>query len=151
MLEPQLEAKPLQIDLIDSGTEVSMTALEQNAALVPAGVYQQMRIRFVAGENGETGTPVEGACGAQRSNCVVLDEQAVSHSSAEPTSEAVIYAVLNPSGFLVVPGGGETRIGVEFDLSWQAFSSAHGGVQLLPLLSARASVDSRVPGAGGAQ
>jgi hypothetical protein len=151
-LAPQLESKPLHIDLLESTKDPRMKALSENTASVPAGVYHQLRVRFAPDPVSPMDVqPSEGSCG-QRSNCVVMeDERIVPLFSGESRIEADMGTTLNPSGFLVFAAGGETTLAIDFALSWQAASSVEEGIRLHPSLTAEAFVESRQPALGAKQ
>lgn len=68
-IAPQFAGKPRQIDLIGH----SLTELLQENALVPAGNYRQVRLKFFTGssQNAES-LASENVCGSGRWNCLVM-------------------------------------------------------------------------------
>jgi hypothetical protein len=72
-LLPQLETRPLQIDLLNESANGSPADSLAERVLIPAGTYDLLRFRFAPNQLGaDDEVPVSNACGRLGSNCVVM-------------------------------------------------------------------------------
>jgi hypothetical protein len=142
LLPPEFERKPLQIDLLEGKADQPVQAPFGKIALVPAGIYRQLRVRFVPDQPAEGSRLREkNACGSGTFNCIVMADgtiqplQFVDGSSAlQITSDRMEGASLP-----FLPDT-HTDLIIEWKLMWEWTSSANNGVRLLPTLASSAKV-----------
>jgi Domain of unknown function (DUF4382) len=146
-LVPQLETRPLEIDLMEGALDGRSSALTEGVTTVPAGVYHHIRVRIASGQLPSQEIPVEEWCGTYGLNCVIGANNRILPIFPETSGrDAFVEVTAIPSGVLVIPAGGETRVGIEFMLSLRTVSITGLGVRLDPSLAAQASVEGRVTG-----
>jgi hypothetical protein len=69
-LLPEFESQPLQVDLLNEGTNSSRAVTER--VLVPTGVYDMVRIRFESNGSGSDVFHAKNGCSYVASSCVVM-------------------------------------------------------------------------------
>lgn len=114
-LLPQLEAQPLQVDLL-AGHSSSSSAFWD--ALLPAGIYSRIRLRAATSTPGTPGAFILEAshCGPDALHCAVLSDGSI--QPLEFPSLARNFWILSetiPGGGLYVPPDGVVTFRIEFD------------------------------------
>jgi Domain of unknown function (DUF4382) len=110
-LAPLLQQQPYQFDLVDgSPSEVLV-----DAAMVPAGTYQELRLRFFSESDENTSQPpMQNACGRAGWNCIVMDDGHVEPLFPADNLEIVLpFAATQNSPLLVSP---DSRVDLRVDL-----------------------------------
>ncbi len=108
---------------------------------VRAGVYQQVRLRFVANQLATSHQLLEkNACGSPGFNCVVMaDGQILPLLLDGDLPELRVTADRRTS--LLIPPDADTDLVIELKPIWAWFSFADEGVRLLPALTGNARVE----------
>ncbi len=113
-LAPELEARPLQIDLLaDPQANASSAPLPD--AILPAGVYRQIRLRLAAPPQDQL--PLQtNRCAAGATHCAVMSDGRI-WPLALPLSRRDIRIVLEstPSRELDVSPNGVVALAIQFD------------------------------------
>jgi len=149
-LLPQFRSQPLQLDLMNSSTDLSapqpsgivpasLQPLGQ-APAIPVGTYRQLRLRFVSNQAGPNDAlPEKNACGTGF-NCVVLKDGRVLPLAFD---ELRVSSNRLAGGSLLVLPDTTANLVLDFRVSWLLSYSEAEGAHLLPTLSTSATLDSR--------
>jgi|SRR5690348_2244441 len=133
-MAPELETRPVQIDLLARAADSCGTSSLGNAP-IPQGVYKQVRLRLVPNEPGANEpVPEDNACGSAGFNCVVSDDRVRPIALGE-TQEVRIPAERIDGGFFRVLPGGDIHLAVEFDARSSMAVPAGDAVRLFPTFS----------------
>jgi hypothetical protein len=140
LLPPDLVKQPLQVDLVRGTADQSAREPLGDIVAIPAGIYRQVRLRFVPNQPATDDRLAEkNACGSRGFNCVVTADgriQPLLLDGGSPklsiTSDRIV------GGFLLIPPDADTHLVIEFKASWALASSAQEGVHLLPTLTGSA-------------
>jgi Domain of unknown function (DUF4382) len=146
-LAPELAKQPAQIDLMGEAASPGAREIFGESAVIPAGVYRQVRVRFLENQPG-TGEqlPRKNACGIAGLNCVVMADGRIEPLAFAGTApELRITSERLEGGSLLVAPDAETNLVIEFNAAWALFSSAGEGVQLRPTLTGKARVAQQRP------
>ena len=139
LLPPEIEQSPLQIDLMEGKADQAPFG---KAALVPAVIYRQMRLRLVPNQPAEKHRlPEKNACGSGTFNCIVTADGTIHPLQIDDASSALRVTIDNLDG-ASLPFLPETATDliIEWKLVWEWSSSADKGVRLLPTLVSSAKV-----------
>jgi hypothetical protein len=142
LLAPQFATHPLQVDLMGGNADQGAGKPLGEMTEVPAGVYRQVRLSFVANQPA-TGDPFleTNACGSAAFNCVVMaDGQLLPLLLHGDSPELRIASDRITSTSLLIPPDTDTDLVIELKPVWAWFSSADEGVRLLPALTGKARV-----------
>jgi hypothetical protein len=142
LLPPGLEQKPLQIDLMEGKADQTIQAIFGKTALVPAGIYHQLRLRLVPNQPAEgSRLPEKNACGSKTFNCIVTTDGGIQPLQLDDSSsELRITSDKMEGGSLSFFPDTDTDLIIEWKLAWELSSSADIGVRLLPALVGSAKV-----------
>lgn len=142
LLLPELEQKPLQIDLLESNVAQGVQAPFGKTAQVPAGIYHQLRLRLVPNQPMiEDRLPEKNPCGSGTFNCVVMADGSIQPLLLdEGLPELRITSDRMEDASLPFLPDANTDLIVELKLVWKLSSSADTGVRLLPALAGSARV-----------
>jgi hypothetical protein len=142
LLAPEFVAQPLQVDLIGSTADREARKPLGEMAEVPAGIYRQVRLRFVANQPATGHPPLErNACGSAGFNCVVLADGHILPLLLDGDSpELRITSDRITSTSLLIPPDTGTDLVIELNPVWAWFSSPDEGARLLPVLTGNARV-----------
>jgi hypothetical protein len=101
-LAPQLENQPRQFDLLGD----SPPAILVENALVPVGMYREVRLQFLTASpsNAET-LPTSNACGVERLNCTVMGNGEIGplHFPADAPELLILPQNIESDSLLVLP------------------------------------------------
>ena len=141
-LAPQLAKQPLQVDLVRDTADRSAGEPLGEIVTVPAGVYRQLRVRFLPDPlAAEDQLPEKNACGNTGFNCVVMTDGRVQRLQLDGRSpELRIMSDRIEGGSLFLPSGTDSDLVIELKPVWAWFSSTDDGVRLLPALTGKAKV-----------
>jgi hypothetical protein len=143
LLAPEFATHPLQVDLMGGNADRGAGKPLGEMTEVPAGVYHQVRLRFVANQPA-TGDPLPetNACGSAGFNCVVMaDGHIVPLRLDGDSPELRITSDRITSTSLFIPPDTDTDLVIELKPVWAWFSFADEGVRLLPALTGNANVE----------
>lgn len=142
LLPPELVTKPLQVDLVrglaDQGVRESLGEI----APFPAGVYRQVRLRFVPDQPAtDDRLPERNPCGSGTFNCIVMDDGSNKPLQLDGGSPELRITSdrIEGASLLILPDT-DTALTIELKLVWTWSSSANGSLRLLPALTASAKV-----------
>jgi hypothetical protein len=136
-LAPELARRPVQVDLMaPPGTSCESAALSR--ALVPAGVYRELRIRLAldppaAGES----APTENRCGAAGLHCAVVaggEIRPLAWNSATPDLHIPQQSIAG-QGFSLMPDS-EMNLTISFHSYAALVLPSNDSVRLAPILTA---------------
>ncbi len=142
LLPPELEQKPLQIDLMEDKTDQAVQPPFGEIALIPAGVYPQLRLRLVPNQPAEEDRlPAQNMCGSGTFNCVVTADGTIHPLQFDDSSPElrITSDKIDGASLRLLPDT-HTDLIIEWKLVWEWSSSADKGVRLLPTLSSSAKV-----------
>jgi Domain of unknown function (DUF4382) len=141
-LLPQLETQPIQIHLLDEGTNSLRTDSLTERVLVPAGTYDLLRLRFASNQSGEIGEiPTKNACGRVGLNCVLMaDGQIEPLVFAEDKLESSFASESAAVGLLVVLPGTESELHIELTPAASIGASFEKGARIFSLVPDKTSV-----------
>ncbi len=142
LLPPELVTRPLQVDLVRGEADRGVRESLGEIAPFPAGVYRQVRLRFVPNQPATDDRLPEGnQCGSGTFNCIVMEDgsnKPLQLDGGSPelriTSDRIEGAAL-----LILPDT-DTSLTIELKLVWTWSSSADGSLRLLPALTGSAKV-----------
>jgi hypothetical protein len=142
-LAPQLAKQPLQVDLVRDTADASERESLGETVTVPAGIYRQLRVRFVPNQPAPDEVfPERNGCGSVGFNCVVMADGRIQPILLESGSaELRIMSDRIEGGSLLIPPDTDNHLVIELKPVWAWFSSADEGVRLLPALTGSAKVD----------
>jgi hypothetical protein len=142
-LAPQLAEQPLQVDLVRDTADWSAREPLGEIATVPAGIYRQLRVRFVPNQPmTEDRLPERNACGRVGFNCVVTADGRVQPLQLDRRSpELRIMSGRMEGASLFIPPDSNTDLIIELKLVWAWFSYPEEGTHLLPALTGSAKVN----------
>jgi hypothetical protein len=145
-LLPQLDAQPIQIHLLNEGTNSLRTDSLAERVQIPAGTYDLLRLRFASNHPGTIGeTPAKNACGRVGPNCVVMaDGQVVPLVFAEDILESNFASETTADGLLLVLPGTESELLIELTPVASIGASFGKGARIFSLLPDKTSV-ARLP------
>jgi hypothetical protein len=137
-LAPQLNAQPMQIDLLAAGPNACLlTMLGSNTAL-PAGTYQQIRLLLVPNDGGSGPVPASNACGGQVFNCAILQDESV--NELQLSSQANTGLKIPPGqiegGPITVGAGQDVDLNIDFNACASIIEQGNGKFRLKPVLTA---------------
>jgi uncharacterized protein DUF4382 len=142
LLLPELEQKPLQIDLLESNVAQGVQAPFERAAHIPAGMYHQLRLRLVPNQLAtEDRLPAKNLCGSGTFNCVVMANGSIQPLQIDDASSAlrITSDKMEGASLSFLPDTA-TDLVLEWKLVWKWTSSADKGVRLAPALTGSAKV-----------
>ena len=143
LLPSEFVKQPLQVDLVRSTTDRRVREPLGEIVAIPAGIYRQVRLRFVPNQlETEDQLPEKNACGSAGFNCVVMADGRIQPLLLDGSSpELRITSDRIEGASLFVPPDTNTYLIIELKPVWAWFSSADEGVRLLPALTGNAKVD----------
>jgi hypothetical protein len=141
-LAPQLAEQPLQVDLVRGPADGSTREPLGETVTVPAGIYRQLRVRFVPNQPmTDDRLPEKNACGSAGFTCIVMADggiQPLLFDSSSPEIRIMSDRIEGP--FLFIPPDTDTDLVIELKPVWSWVFSASEGVRLLPALIGSAKV-----------
>jgi hypothetical protein len=142
LLPPELEQKPHQIDLLESNVGQSIRESFGKTALLPAGIYRQLRLRLVPNQPAmEDRLPEKNACGSGTFNCIVMADGGIRPLLLnDGFPELRITSDKMEGGALLFLPDTDTDLIIEWKLVWAWSSSAGTGVRFVPALTSSAKV-----------
>jgi hypothetical protein len=142
LLPPELAKQPLQIDLVRDTADRSAREPLGESVTVPAGVYNEVRVRFVPNQPmTEDRLRERNACGSVGFNCVVMADGRIEPLLLDTGSpELRITSDRIEGASLFVPPDTNTDLIIELKPVWAWYSPVDGGLRLLPALTGRAKV-----------
>lgn len=141
-LFPEFEENPHQLDLVDGSPDTPSELLGESAA-IPAGVYDQIRLRLVQGQSNDEAQPSTGsACGNSGFNCVIMADRHVQalQVSNQPREFRIPPEGL-PGGLLFISPGGNDHLLIQITPVLSAIGSNQEGVRFLPTLKGSARIE----------
>jgi hypothetical protein len=142
LLPADFVQKPLQVDLMDAKADQGVPIHLAEFTSVPAGVYRQLRLRFVPNQPGvEDRLPENNMCGGGTLNCIVTADgniQPLQLGDGSPELRISPDSIKGAS-LLLLPDT-EADVLIELKLVWELSSSTDTGVRLRPALAASAKV-----------
>jgi hypothetical protein len=140
LLAPERVRQPLNIVLTNGAADRSVREPFGDIMTIPAGVYRQVRLRFVPNEPAtEDRLPGLSACGGVWSNCVVMaDGRVLPLQLGRSSPELRMTPDKIEGGSLVILPDTDTNVVIELKPSWALFSPADQGVRVLPALAGKA-------------
>jgi hypothetical protein len=141
-LAPQLAMQPVQVDLVKDTADWSARELLGEIVTVPAGIYRQLRVRFVPNQPiTEDRLPERNSCGSVGFNCVVTADGRVQPLQLDGRlPELLMMSDRIEGGFLFIPPDTDSDLVIELKPVWGWFSRSDEGVRLLPVLTGSAKV-----------
>jgi len=141
LLPPELEQKPVQIDLLENDVAQGVQTPFERTALIPAGIYRQLRLRLVPNQPAhEDRLPEKSPCGNGIFNCVVMADGSIHPLQFDDgSSELRIPSDRVEGASLLFPPDTDTDLIIELKFIWE-WSSAGKGIHLLPALDGSARV-----------
>ncbi len=141
-LAPQFANQPLQVDLVRDTSDQSARELLGEIVTVPAGIYHQVRMRFVPNQPApDEGLPERNGCGSVGFNCVVVADSRIQPLQLDGRSpELRLTSDRIEGGSLFIPPDTDTDLVIELKPVWAWFSSTDEGVRLLLALTGSAKV-----------
>jgi hypothetical protein len=142
LLPSELEQNPVQIDLMDSNADKAVQASFGKTAVVPGGIYRQLRLRLVSNQPAATDRlPETNACGGETFNCIVMANGAIHPLQLDAASpELRITSAGMEGASLLFPPDTRTDLIIEWKLDWELSSSSETGAHLLPMLAGSAKI-----------
>jgi hypothetical protein len=141
LLPPEIEQNPLQIDLMEGKADQAPFG---KAALVPAGIYRQLRLRLVPSQPAVVDRlPEKNACGGGTFNCIVTADGTIHPLQIDDASSALRVTIDNPDGAslpFLPETATATDLIIEWKLLWEWSSTADDGIRLFPTLAGSANV-----------
>jgi Domain of unknown function (DUF4382) len=141
-LLPELEQKPLQIDLMESNAAQGVQEPFRATALIPAGIYHQLRLRFVPNQPAaDDRLSEENMCGNGTFNCIVMADGSIHPLQLDAASpELRIMPDRMDGAALPLVSDADADLIIEIKLMWELSPSANGGMQLVPTFTSSAKV-----------
>ena len=142
-LLPRLAKQPLQVDLMEAAADRGSREPLGEVVEVPAGIYRQLRMRFVPNAPAaEDRLLKENACANTGSSCVVAADGTIHPLLFDATSpELRITPEGIVGGSLLVFPDTDRYLVIEMKPVWTWLASANRDVRLLPVLTAHAKVE----------
>lgn len=142
LLPPGFEQKPLQIDLLESNADRGNPEPFGKTALLPAGIYRQLRLRLVANQPATNDRlPERNQCGGGKFNCIVMADGSVHPLQLDDSSSELRVTSDRVEGTsLLFPPDTDTDLIIELKIVWKWSSSADTGIRLAPALTGSAKV-----------
>lgn len=142
LLLPELEQKPLEIDLLKSDGAQGVPEPFGTTALIPPGIYHQLRLRFVPNQPaGDDRLTEENVCGRGIFNCIVMADGSIHPLRLDAASpELHIMPDRMDGAALPIDTDAGADLTVEMKLMWELLPSAKGAAQLVPTFTSRAKV-----------
>ncbi len=142
LLPPELVQKPLQVDLVRGQADRGVREPLGEIAAFPAGVYRQVRLRFVPTQPAtDDRLPERNPCGSGTFNCIVMEDGSIQPLQLDGGSPELRITSdrIEGASLLILPDT-DTALIIELKLVWAWSSSADGSVRLLPALTGSAKV-----------
>ena len=142
LLPPAIELNPLQIDLMEAKPDQAVQAPFGKTALVPAGIYRQLRLRLVTNQPATADRlPAQNMCGSGTFNCIVMADGSIQPLQLDEATSALRITSENMEGAsLPFLPDTDTDLVIELKLAWEWSSSADKSIRLLPALAGSAKV-----------
>ncbi|HWY07734.1 MAG TPA: DUF4382 domain-containing protein [Candidatus Acidoferrales bacterium] len=142
LLLPELEQKPLQIDLLESNAVQGIREPFVKTAPFPAGIYRQLRLRLAPDQAAtDDRLPEKNPCGSGKFNCVVMADGNIQPLRPnEDSPELRITSNTMEGASLLFPPDTDTDLLIELNLVWEWSSSADTVIRLAPVLTGSAKV-----------
>ena len=142
LLASELAKQPLQVDLVRSAADRGGREALGEMVTIPAGIYRQVRLRFVPNRlPTDDRLPEKNACGNRGFNCVVMADgrsQPLLLDGASPELHITSDRIEGAS--LLIPPDTDIALVIKLKLIWVWFSSADERVRLLPAFTGSARV-----------
>jgi hypothetical protein len=142
LLPPELVTKPLQVDLVRGQADRGVRESLGEIAPFPAGVYRQVRLRFVPNQPAtDDRIPERNPCGSGTFNCVVMEDGSNGPLQLDGGSPELRITSdrIEGASLLILPDT-DTTLTIELKLVWTLSSSADGSLRVLPSLTGSAKV-----------
>ncbi len=143
LLPPEFVKQPLQVDLVRGTADQGAREPLGEIVAIPAGIYRQVRLRFVPNPLAMDGRlPEKNACGSTGLNCVVMADGRVQPLLLDGDSPELRITSdrIEGASLLILPDT-DTDLIIELKPVWAWFSSTDEGVRLLPALTGSAKVE----------
>jgi hypothetical protein len=142
LLLPELEQKPLRIDLLESNVAMGVQEPSERTAHIPAGIYRQLRLRLAPDQPvTDDRLPERNPCGSGTFNCIVMANGTIQPLQFDDNSSTLrITSGKLEGASLLFPPDTDTDLIIEWKLVWEWTSSADKDVRLLPALASSARV-----------
>lgn len=144
LLLPDIEQQPLQIDLLESNAAQGVQEQLIKTALVPAGIYRQLRLRLAPDQPAADDRLSEkNLCGSGKFNCIVMADGSIQPlQPGDASSDLRITSDKMEGASLLLPPDTDTDsdLVIELKIGWEWSSSTDKGVRLLPALTGNAKV-----------
>ncbi|GAC1677994.1 MAG: hypothetical protein PVS2B2_14810 [Candidatus Acidiferrum sp.] len=138
-LTPQLNAAPVQIDLLSKPSTGCALAQLGNTTSLPVGTYQQIRLLLVPNNPGSNPVPAATSnCGGSIWNCVVLADGSI--HTIDLSSQANTGLKIPPGqivgGPITVAAGQSVDLNIDFNTCFSLIQQGNGNFRLKPTLTA---------------
>jgi hypothetical protein len=142
LLLPEFEQKPRQIDLLESNADQGIREPFAETAVVPAGIYRQLRLRLVPGQSVmDDRLPEKNPCGSGIFNCIVMADGSIHPLQFDDSSsELRIPSDKAEGASLLFPPNTDTDLIIKLEVVWEWSSSADTVIRLAPVLTGSAKV-----------
>jgi len=142
-LFPDLEKRPRQVDLMSEGRDASPLGLLGESTAVPAGIYDQVRLRLVPNNSDAEALFLTGnACGESGFNCMIMaDDHVYALQVASEGQEPRIASRALPSGLLFISPDENQELLLQLTPVWSTIGSFPDPVRFLPVLTGTAQVE----------
>ena len=142
-LFPDLEKRPRQVDLMGGDTDATASGLLGENAAIPAGIYDQVRLRLVPNQgDAETLTSPVNACGESGINCMIMADGHVNALKvAEEEAELRIASEALPGGLLLILPDVNEELHIQLTPVWAMVSSFPEGLRFVAALKANARIE----------
>ncbi|HET7106748.1 MAG TPA: DUF4382 domain-containing protein [Candidatus Acidoferrum sp.] len=142
LLRPELDQSPLQIDLMESNAAQGVQEPFRATAVIPAGIYRQLRLRFAPNHTAADDQLSEkNRCGGGIFNCIVMADGSVHPLQLDAASSEIrIMPDRMDGAALSFFSDANADLIIEMKLTWELSPSANGSVQLVPTLTSSAKV-----------
>lgn len=140
-LTPQLATQPLQVDLVGGTVDQGARKPLGEIVAIPAGIYRQVRVRFVPEPRVADQPTRTNACGGAGLNCIVMADgtvQPLLFDNASP--ELRIPSERIVGGALHVFPDIDSDLVIEMKLVW-SWVSLNRDIRLVPALTGNARVE----------
>jgi hypothetical protein len=140
-LLPEFQHRPLQIDVMGSNAAEGVRDPFRASAVTPAGIYHQLRLRFVPNQAADDGLPEKNMCGSGTFNCIVMADGNIHPLRLDAAlPELRIMPDRMDGAALPIVSEASADLTIEMKLVWELSPSANGGMQLMPTLTSSAKV-----------